>query len=89
MNDYHLKVKGFLWKLTPMANTTAQTIYPNIYLPKAWYEDITSPHPKPMYIAVLEHEKLHINRQKELGMLKFGLLYFLNPKFRFDEEFDA
>lgn len=45
--------------------------------------------PNPLYIAALIHEQTHIERQKKLGLLKWGLKYVFFPKFRFNEELEA
>lgn len=45
--------------------------------------------PNPYYIATLEHEKRHLEREKEVGFLKFGFKYLFSPKFRFQEELIA
>lgn len=35
---------------------------------------------------MIEHERVHLHRQKELGLLKWLLKYLLSPKFRVGEE---
>jgi len=87
--DYQLRPKRFLWRLVPGSNTTAQAIYPNIYLPKSVYENLTSSSPKTEYLAVLEHEKVHIKSQKRLGLIKSFFMYLFNSNFRFEEELAA
>lgn len=87
--DYQLKPKRFLWRLIPGFNSTAQAIYPNIYLPKFVYENLISDSPKPEYLAVLEHEKVHIKSQKRLGLIKSFFMYLFNSSFRFEEELAA
>lgn len=78
-----------MWKLIPGSNFTAQSIYPNIYFPKYWYDNLISKKPHPEYLALLEHEKYHFKRQEKIGILKFGVRYLFNSKFRFDEEISA
>lgn len=89
-----LKYEGILVKQKPricnllpwISSYTAQAIYPNIYVSEEVYEDLTRIRSKAGYVAVLEHEKKHIERQKELGVFKFGIKYLFSPKFRFKEE---
>ncbi len=82
-----VKKKPKLWELFPwLSSYTAQAVYPNIFVSNEVFENLHQPHPNPRFIAVLEHEKKHIERQKELGVFKFGLKYLFSPKFRFQEE---
>ena len=85
-----VKKKPKIWEFIPwLSSYTAQAIYPNIYVSKAVYEDLGKKNPNPKFVAVLEHEKKHIERQKELGFIKFGIGYLFFPKFRFQEELSA
>ena len=85
-----VREKPKIWEFIPwLSSYTAQAIYPNIYVSKAVYEDLGKKNPNPKFVAVLEHEKKHIERQKELGFIKFGIGYLFFPKFRFQEELSA
>lgn len=82
-----VRKKPKIWEFVPwLSSYTAQAIYPYIFVSKEVYNDLNKPRPSHKYIAVLEHEKKHIERQKELGFIKFGIGYLLSPKFRFQEE---
>jgi len=82
-----VKKKAKLLGLFPWPSpSTAQAFYPNIFVSSEVFWDLHQPHPNPRFIAVLEHEKKHIERQKELGVFKFGLKYLFFPRFRFQEE---
>jgi len=84
---FRIKIKPFLWQFLPwLSSYTAQAIYPNIYVSKKVSENLKSKNPNPRFIAILEHEKKHLQRQKELGIIKFGIKYLFSPKFRFQEE---
>jgi len=84
---FRIKIKPFLWQFLPwLSSYTAQAIYPNIYVSKKVFENLKSKNPNPRFIAILEHEIKHLQRQKELGIIKFGIKYLLSPKFRFQEE---
>ena len=82
-----VKKKPKIWEFIPwLSSYTAQAIYPNIFVSKEVYEDLSRSKPNHKFVAVLEHEKKHIERQKELGFIKFGIGYLFFPKFRFQEE---
>src|SRR3989339_225300 len=84
----NIKPKIGLWKFLPkiISSKTAQCIYPFIFLPKDIYDDILSKSPKPQSIAILLHEKAHLKRQKEKGIILWITLYIFSPKFRLNEE---
>jgi hypothetical protein len=75
-------IKSKSWFL----QNTAQAIEPNIYLPKKIHDNLNSKNPDPKNLAILIHEQTHIKRQKEMGLLKWGIKYIFLPKFRFEEE---
>jgi len=70
----------------PGFSYTAQAISPLIFVTKEVYESLCSENPNPKFVAVLEHEKKHIERQKSLGFFNFGVKYLFSPEFRFQEE---
>ena len=84
----NIKPKIGLWKFLPkiISSKTAQCIYPFIFLPKDIYDDILSKSPKPQSIAILLHEKTHLERQKGKGIILWITLYMISPKFRLNEE---
>lgn len=84
----YVKLKSGFWKLFPkiISSGTAQCIYPFIFLPEAIYINLISPTPKPLSVAILLHEKIHLERQKRKGILLWIFLYIISPKFRFNEE---
>jgi hypothetical protein len=71
---------------TKIGDRTVLAIYPNIYLPKKVFDNLKSKNPDPKYIDVLVHEQKHLKRQKEIGLLKWGIKYVFSPKFRLSEE---
>jgi len=86
----NVKVKTGILEMVPwISNNTAQAIYPNIYLPKKVFENLKSLKPNPKYIDVLLHEEAHIKRQREMGLLRWGMKYVFSPRFRFNEEIFA
>lgn len=86
----NIKIKSGLWNITPLLSTyTCNAIYPNIYVPKEIYKNLSSKNPKPEYIAILKHEDTHIQRQKSQGWILWGLKYAFSSKFRFEEELIA
>ncbi|VVA43818.1 conserved hypothetical protein [Candidatus Roizmanbacteria bacterium] len=84
----NVKAKTGLWKFLPkiISTKTAQCVYPFIFLPEHIYKDLISRTPKPESIAVLLHEKVHLERQKRKGIFLWAILYIISPKFRFNEE---
>lgn len=82
-----VKRKPFIWCFIPFLRSyTAQAIYPNIYVVKEAFESLSSKDPNPRYIASLEHELTHIQRQKEIRFFKWGVKDILSPQFRLQEE---
>lgn len=73
-------------RFIPGLSYTAQAISPYIFVTDEVYESLCSEDPNPRFIAVLEHEKKHIERQKELGVFNFGIKYLFSLEFRFQEE---
>jgi len=84
----NIKLKSGFWKVFPkiISTKTAQCIYPSIFLPEHIYKDLISLTPKPESVAVLLHEKVHLERQKRKGIILWIILYTISPKFRFNEE---
>lgn len=73
-------------RFIPGFSYTAQAVSPYIFVAKEVFESLCSKNPNPKFIAVLEHEKKHIEREKELGFFNFGIKYLFSPEFRFQEE---
>ncbi len=67
-------------------NFGGSAIYPNIYLKEDVYRDLLNKNPKSHSMAILKHEQFHIKRQKEIGLLMFGIKYIFIKSFRFNEE---
>ena len=67
----------------------AQANYSSIYVRKDILNNLNSKNPSPFWISLMEHEIMHIKRQKELGKWKFWIRYKLFPKFRIREELIA
>lgn len=85
-----VKKKPKLWDLIPwLFSYTAQAIYPNIFVSERVWENLSRIRSNAYYVAALEHEKKHIERQKKLGFFNFGVKYLFLPKFRFKEELFA
>ena len=86
----NVKVKPWFWNLIPwVSKNTAQAIYPNIYLPVHVYQNLISNKPDIRHTALLAHEQEHIRRQQVVGVVWWMIQYFINPKFRFEEELAA
>lgn len=79
-----MKTKNIFWYLTfPFAHNNYTTIGETIYCP-----------PGEVPQEVINHEKIHIKQQKEVGVVKFLFLYlfclpfFYNP-WRYKWEYEA
>lgn len=81
--------RGILAVIPWVSDNVAHAIYPNIYLPRKYFDDLNHRNSDPKNIAILVHEQTHIERQKKRGWLKWGIKYLLFPKFRFNEELIA
>lgn len=88
--ESNVKIKTKFWNLIPWISIhTATALYPNIYLPKIIYKNLSTPKPDPYNIAVLIHEQTHIKRFEKVGVVKFILKYIFDKNFRFQEELIA
>lgn len=86
----HIKQKPRYFKFIPGLNTNvANTIYPFIFLPKEVYQGLLSDSVDPRYAALLVHEEHHYKKQKEMGLLVFGIKYLFSEHFRDNEEIAA
>lgn len=85
-----LVLKPWYWNVIPTLKWCgASAHYSKIILRKDIYDDITSNNPNPVWVALLEHEAKHIERQRKMGKWKFQFYYQLSPKFRINEELEA
>lgn len=88
--EIEVRKKPSFWRFIPwLSSYTAQAIISRIYVSEEIFKSLKLKNTNPKMIAVLEHEKKHIERQKELGPFKFGVKYLFSPKFRFQEELIA
>lgn len=58
------------------------TIWPNIYAPETYFQD----KPNPLWTPILNHEAIHMMRQKEYGVTRWLFRYAVDKAFRLDEE---
>ena len=80
-----IKKPSFL-NIIPGFSYTAQSICSYILVPSKVYNNLISKNSDPRFIATLEHEKKHLERQKETGFVKFAIKYLFFSEFRFKEE---
>lgn len=73
-------------RFIPGFSYTAQAISPFILVTPEVYDNLALGNPHQMFVAVLEHERKHIEREGNLGFIKFGIKYLFSPEFRFQEE---
>lgn len=79
------------WKYVPFMDSIletkmASTIYSTIYLTEEDYNDLISPSPSVRVRSIVVHEECHVKQWKEIGLIKFGVLYFFSKKFRLEQE---
>ena len=79
----------FIDVLPGLGRGTCHALYPNIYLSRSVYMNLTSEHPSPYTEAVVLHEQEHLNRMKQYGVMKWYLKYLTSRSFRLDEELAA
>jgi hypothetical protein len=87
----NVKVKSMVWNLLPWLGreTTCTALYPNVYVPPWFFEELTSGTPDPYFEAIVIHEQTHIEREIQKGWFVWLALYLLSAKFRVDEELVA
>lgn len=83
----YVRPKPYLFNFVPfLRKPVANSIYPFIFLPKVIYSNLLSQDPNPYYYALLVHEQTHHERQKQMGILRFGWMYLFSSQFRHEEE---
>src|SRR5437868_4789769 len=88
--DKLCRKEGIPWTLIPnIGNNTLTAIGTHVYVPSRVYENLLSTHPDKQYLAILEHEFVHIDRQRDMGVFKWILFYLISNKFRIQEEIIA
>ena len=87
----NVRKKDGFWKLLPIlySKKTNTPIFSKIYLNEETWNGVHSK-PQDLYsLGILIHELEHLKRQKQIGVVKWWLLYVLSPSFRFNEEWIA
>jgi hypothetical protein len=86
----YIKPKPLIFKVILFLRyNVANCIYPFIFTPRAIYNNLVSENQNPYYLALIIHEEVHYKKQKELGILIFGLKYIFSKEFRLKEELNA
>lgn len=62
------------------------TIGTRIYIRKDIYNDLKSSSPNHQSVGILVHEQTHVKRIKKAGSIKFGIKYWTNREYRYQEE---
>lgn len=83
-----IKPRWALW-LPWIGGTTANALYPFIFIPPAYYESLESESPSALYEAVILHEREHLVRQRQTGVVWWMMKYFFLSQFRYEEEIVA
>ena len=86
--EYTIKKKSRLWKILPGGrNKFSATLGDTIYLTPARYDDWKSGKPKKSTIALIEHEKVHIDQYRRDKAFKRR--YLTSRKWRLQYEAEA
>lgn len=81
--------KPWFMKILALGKARGVALFSKIYLRKDLFDKFASDGPDIEISSVLEHEIKHVERGKEKGPLKTAILYWLIPRFRANEEFEA
>lgn len=84
-----LKVPKILVKLKIVPEGFSFGVYSYILLDENSYRKYNSESHSAKILALIEHERTHILRQRKIGFLKFALYYFTSKEFCFQEELIA
>ena len=86
-----VKTIEFVWRLPWLSRYKAFVVppFPIIFVAPNILNNLQSDSPSPKSISFLAHEIKHLERQKQMGWIKFGFLYLISPKFRLEEELAA
>ncbi len=82
------KRPGFLAVFPWVSKFTAFVVTPNmgIFVSPPVYQFLQAKNPDPKNLALLEHERKHLERQRELGSFRVLIGYLFFPRFRLNEE---
>jgi hypothetical protein len=81
---YKLLIKPKSLKFLGLLYSSAQVIYPYIFIPESINKKLKESDTETL--SILEHEKTHLKRMKEYGVFKWYLHYIFNKEFRLNEE---
>ena len=85
--QYFIKKKSRLWKVLPGGrNRFSATLGDTIYLAPARYDDWVSVKPKKSTIALVEHEKVHVNQFRRDPAFKRRYLTSRKWRLRYEAE---
>lgn len=88
MSEYIFKKKSRLWKILPGGrNRFSATLGETIYLSPKRYDDWTSGKPKKSTVALIEHEKVHVDQYRRDKAFKRR--YLTSRKWRLQYEAEA
>lgn len=76
-------------RVVPYPTKLAFAIRPFIFVPRTFYARYRNNALSADDEAVLVHERVHLRREQEAGLLRFGYKYLTQPQFRLTEELIA
>ena len=87
MSEYIIKKKSRLWKILPGGrNRFSATLGGTIYLSPGRYDDYHSSTPKKSTIALVEHEKVHVDQYRRDSGFKRKYLTSRTARLRYEAE---
>ena len=87
MSEYIIKKKSRLWKILPGGrNKFSATLGDTIYLSPDRYDDYHSKKPKKSTIALVEHEKVHVDQYRRDPGFKRKYVTSRKARLRFEAE---
>lgn len=75
--------------IVPYPSRMAFAVWPFIFLPLAHFLRFVRGTMTILDHSVLVHERVHLERERQMGVFRFGYKYFFNPTFRLEEELVA
>ena len=67
-------MKIIINKILPFRGYAAMAVKPYIFIQKKWYDSLCDKRGV-LYRKTINHEKIHLAQQEELGLLKFLVIY--------------
>ncbi len=84
---YIMPIQSWFSRIPQLDSNVAQAVYPFIFLPPDLYSRIVeTPSKDPADLSILIHERVHIDRAREVSPFLYLSRYTSDPSFRLNEE---